>query len=404
MRCGLLGQHLGHSYSPQIHGMLADYEYSLFEKEPDELEDFLKNGAFDGLNVTIPYKQAVIPYLNDLTPIARELGAVNTIIRKNGMLIGHNTDLFGFHAMLQHSGLSPAGKKCLVLGSGGASKVVQSVLRMYQADVIVISRTGENNYENIAKHRDASILINTTPLGMYPDTGISPVDLARFPALEGVLDLVYNPARTQLLLEAEERGLVAENGLYMLVAQAKSAAEFFTDTSICQKKVQEIHKTLKNQAENIILIGMPGCGKTTVGQLLAEKTGRTFADSDALIENLAQKTIPRIFAEDGEETFRKWETMALSQLGKQSGLVLATGGGCVTCEKNYPLLHQNGRIIYLRRALEQLPTDGRPLSQEISLQDLFEKRRNLYSRFADIIIDNNSTPCHAVDAIMEVIA
>lgn len=404
MRCGLLGQHLGHSYSPQIHGMLADYEYSLFEKEPDELEDFLKNGAFDGLNVTIPYKQAVIPYLNDLTPIARELGAVNTIIRNNGMLIGHNTDLFGFHALLQHSGLSPAGKKCLVLGSGGASKVVQSVLRMYQANVIVISRTGENNYENMANHRDASILINTTPLGMYPDTGVSPVDLAQFPALEGVLDLVYNPARTQLLLEAEERGLIAENGLYMLVTQAKSAAEFFTDTSICQKKVQEIHKTLKNQAENIILIGMPGCGKTTVGQLLAEKTGRTFADSDALIENLAQKTIPRIFAEDGEETFRKWETMALSQLGKQSGLVLATGGGCVTREKNYPLLHQNGRIIYLRRALEQLPTDGRPLSQEISLQDLFERRRNLYSRFADYIIDNNSTPCHAVDAIMEVIA
>lgn len=404
MKCGLLGQHLGHSYSPQIHAMLADYEYSLFEKEPEELEYFLKSDAFDGLNVTIPYKQAVIPYLDKLTPIARELGAVNTIIRKNGMLIGHNTDHFGFHAMLQHSGLSPAGKKCLVLGSGGASKVVQSVLRMYRADVIVISRTGENNYENIAKHQDAAILVNTTPVGMYPDVGVSPVDPGLFPALEGVLDLVYNPARTQLLLDAEERGLIAENGLYMLVAQAKAAAELFTDTPVLQKKIHEIHGVINRKAENIVLIGMPGCGKTTVGKLLAEKTGRTFADSDALIEELAQKTIPCIFTEDGQDSFRKWETMALSQLGKQSGLVLATGGGCVSREENYPLLHQNGRIFYLNRALEQLPTDGRPLSQEISLQDLFESRRNLYLRFADHIIDNNGTPCQAADAIMEVIA
>lgn len=403
MKCGLLGQKLGHSYSPQIHNLLANYEYALFEKEPEELEDFLRHGDFHGLNVTIPYKKTVIPYLDALTPIAAQLGAVNTIVRREGKLVGHNTDHFGFHFMLTHSGLSPAGKKCLVLGSGGASQVAVSVLRQWEANVIVISRTGENNYENLSQHSDAAIIVNTTPVGMYPHTGVSPVDLNLFPHLEGVLDVVYNPARTQLLLDAEERGIVAMNGLGMLVAQAKEAAEWFTATPIPDEKIAQIHAILRSQTENIILIGMPGCGKSTIGKLLAQAMGKQFADADTHIEGLAGKTIPQIFAEDGEEAFRTWETKALGELGKQSGLVIATGGGCVTKDRNYSLLHQNGTIFWLQRNLGALPTDGRPLSQKDKLTDMYQIRKPMYEAFADHILDNNGTPEAAVNSILEVI-
>ena len=261
MKCGLLGQTLRHSYSPAIHRCLGDDSYALFEKEPQELENFLRHGDFDGLNVTIPYKKAVIPYLDELTDTACKLGAVNTIVRrKDGSLLGHNSDYFGFQYLLRQTGLSVQGKKCLVLGSGGASATVCAVLREQGADTVVISRSGENNYENLALHRDARLLVNTTPLGMYPHNGVSPVSLSQLPQLEGVLDLIYNPARTALLLEAQARGLVAENGLSMLVAQAKESAEYFQNHPISDEKIREIHHNLKNQAENIILIGMPGCG------------------------------------------------------------------------------------------------------------------------------------------------
>jgi shikimate dehydrogenase len=205
MKYGLLGRKLGHSYSPVIHALLGDYEYHLYEVEPQNLEAFLHSGNWDGLNVTLPYKQAVIPYLDELTEVAQKLGAVNTIIRRDGKLIGHNTDYWGFHSMLECSGLSPAGKKCLVLGSGGASKVAQAVLREHGAHIVVISRSGEDNYVNLFQHNDASIIVNTTPVGMYPNTGISPVDLNHFPHLEGVLDVIYNPAHTRLMQQAEQR-------------------------------------------------------------------------------------------------------------------------------------------------------------------------------------------------------
>lgn len=387
MKCGLLGRKLGHSYSPAIHALLGDYEYTLYEVEPDNLADFLRNGDWDGINVTMPYKQTVIPYLDELTTIAKELGAVNTIVRRNGKLIGHNTDYFGFHSMIKCSGLSPAGKKCLVLGSGGASKVVQAVLQEFDAQVVVISRNGEDNYENLSRHSDAAIIVNATPVGMYPDTGVSPVNLGLFPQLEGVLDVVYNPARTKLLLDAEKRNIVAMNGLWMLVAQAKCAAEWFTGTSITNDKTAQIHAVLRDRMKNIILIGMPGCGKSTIGRLLAEQTGRHFVDTDALIEEMAQKNIPRIFAEDGEAVFRDWETKVLESIGKESGQVIATGGGCVTQERNYPLLHQNGTIYWLQRDVDKLPTDGRPLSKD--LEDLYRSRRGLYAAFADHVIDNN---------------
>lgn len=400
MKCGLLGRKLAHSYSPAIHALLGNYEYNLYEKEPEELEAFLRSSDWDGINVTIPYKQAVIPYLDSLTPIASEVGAVNTIIRRDGKLIGSNTDYWGFLSMVEKSGLSPAGKKCLVLGSGGASQVVQAVLRSKNANVVVISRSGENNYENLSRHADASVIVNTTPVGMYPNTGVSPVNLDGFPHLEGVLDLVYNPARTQLLMDAESRGIVAMNGLFMLVAQAKTAAEHFMDTTLSDTKLAEIHHSLRAQMENIVLIGMPGCGKSTIGRLLAEKTGKYFVDADTEIENMAQKTIPRMFAEDGEAVFRDYETKVLDALGKRSGLVIATGGGCVTKMRNYPLLHQNGTIFWLQRELDQLPTEGRPLSTDLAA--MYRTRAPLYAQFADHILDNNGTLDDAITAILEV--
>ena len=402
MKCGLLGRKLGHSYSPAIHALLGDYEYHLFEKEPHELESFLHNGEWDGINVTIPYKQTVIPYLDELTPVTKELGAVNTILRRNGKLIGANSDYWGFLSLLEQSSLSPAGKKCLVLGNGGASQVVQHVLRQKQANVVVISRNGNDNYANITIHEDAAIIVNTTPVGMYPNTGVSPVDLCHFPKLEGVLDLIYNPARTQLLMDAENCGITAMNGLWMLVAQAKCAAEWFTGAPISQEITSQIHTDIKGRHENIILIGMPGCGKSTIGRLIAEKTGKVFVDTDAEIEKLAQKTIPQIFSEDGEEVFRTWETQVLETIGKQSNLVIATGGGCVTKQQNYPLLHQNGTILWLQRNVDLLATAGRPLSVRSNLQTMYNARKDLYHRFADHAINNNHDPACTVAAILEV--
>ena len=403
MKCGVLGRKLGHSYSPQIHKHLGDYEFHIFEKEPEELADFLQNGDFSGTNVTIPYKKDVIPYLDEISPIAQKLGAVNIIVRRNGKLIGHNSDHFGFQSMVEKSGLSPAGKKCLVLGSGGASATVQAVLKDFGAQVVVISRSGENNYDNLHLHQDAAILVNTTPLGMYPHTGQAPLNVAQFPKLEGVLDIVYNPARTQIMLDAEKLGIPTMNGLWMLVAQAKEAAEWFTNSVISDEKIREIYEILRRQMENIVLIGMPGCGKSTIGKQLAEVTGKEFVDADEKIAQLAGKSIPEIFAEDGEEVFRSFETKALEELGKRSGLVIATGGGCVTKERNYPLLHQNGTIIWLKRGLDQLPTDGRPLSQAGDLAKMYEIRRPMYEAFADHAIDNNDSVTDTVRAIGELI-
>ena len=401
MKCGLLGRKLGHSYSPQIHGFLGSYTYSLFEKEPEDVEDFLRSGDFTGINVTMPYKKTVLPYLDELSPVARKMGCVNTIVRRNdGSLYGHNTDYFGFVSLVHHSCIPVAGKKVLVLGSGGASNTVVHVLTDLGAQPVVISRSGENNYQNLSRHADAAVIVNTTPVGMYPLTGVSPLDLQQFPRLEGVLDVVYNPARTQLLLDAEKLGLPNENGLWMLVAQAKEAAEYFTGTKISDTVIETIHRRLSAQMQNIILIGMPGCGKSTVGSLLAQRLGRVFVDADAQIPELTGKSIPEIFAQDGEESFRKWETLVLSEFGKQSGLVIATGGGCVTQERNYNLLHQNGQIFWLKRDLEVLPTDGRPLSQSNRLDDLYEARKGQYQAFADFIVDNNERTGETVAAIL----
>lgn len=402
MQCGLLGRKLGHSYSPQIHKFLGNYTYDLIECEPEDLESFFKENSCAGLNVTIPYKKDVLPFCDELTQTAQLLGSVNTIIRtEDGRRIGHNTDYFGFSSMLHRSGLQVAGKKVLVLGSGGASVTVCAVLKNEGANIVVISRSGKDNYENLIKHKDASVIVNTTPVGMFPNNGESPLSLDHFPDLEGVLDLIYNPSRTKLILDAQSRGLVACNGLWMLVAQAKESAQWFTGTSISNTVIETIHSKLSAQMKNIILVGMPGCGKSTIGQQLAQASGRQFIDADEAIVNDAGIGIPEIFEQYGEKGFRRIETRVLLQLGKLSGTVIATGGGCVTRPENYELLHQNGTIYFIKRDTKDLPMDGRPLSLSGDLQKMYEVRLPLYRAFADAEISNDKGIGDAVDMILK---
>ncbi len=405
LKCGLLGEKLGHSYSPQIHSMLADYEYKLFEKSPEELEDFLKSGEFDGLNVTIPYKKSVMPYCAELSPTAAQIGSVNTIVRRSdGSLYGDNTDAFGFENLIVHNGIEVKGKKALVLGTGGASVTAQAVLKNLGAsEVVVISRKGEDNYENIVKHADAEIIANTTPVGMYPNNGKAAVDLTQFPKLSGVLDVVYNPARTALLLQAEKLCIPCAGGLYMLVSQAKRSCELFTGKSIPDSEIDRIERVLSHQMQNIVIIGMPGSGKTAVSTMLAERLGRKIFDTDTIVSEKAGMTIPEIFAAQGEAGFRKLETEATAEVGKLSGNIISTGGGVVTVADNYELLHQNGVIVWIERDTNKLARDGRPISLSSDLNELYAARLPLYERFADIKADNNGDINDTVNAIMEMI-
>ena len=406
MICGLLGRKLGHSYSPQIHRQLASYRYDLFEREPEELADFLQNGEWQGLNVTIPYKKSVLPFCSAFSDTAREIGSVNTLLRRpDGSIYGDNTDAYGFAWLLQQSGMDPRGKKALVLGSGGASVMACWVLRRLGArEVLVISRSGENNYENLDRHADAELIVNTTPVGMYPRNGEAPVDLRLFPLCAGVVDVVYNPARTALLLQAESLGIPHAGGLGMLVAQAKRSSEIFTGSSIPDSRIEEIHHLLRREMENIVLIGMPGCGKTKIARALGEKLGRTVLEADEEIERQAGMPIPEIFRLEGEEGFRRRETRVLEELGKRSGAILSTGGGCVTRAENYPLLHQNGVIVWRKRDISLLSKKGRPISQSRDLGELYAERAPLYESFADEIIEETDTVAEAVEKILEVLA
>lgn len=402
LKCGLLGRKLGHSYSPRIHSQLGSYDYQLYEVEPDALARFLHSSDLSGFNVTMPYKKDVIPYLDRLTDVAKRLGAVNTVVRQpDGTLLGHNTDFYGFQSLVHRSGFAVSGKKALVLGSGGASNTVTAVLRDMGAEVIVVSRSGADNYESLHRHMDAAFIVNTTPVGMYPNTGTAPVDLRCFQHLEGVLDVVYNPARTRLLQDAASLGIPWANGLWMLVAQAKESAEYFTGAPIDDAVMETVYRTLSRQTQNIILIGMPGCGKSTVAQALAQITGRVVLDSDRKVEEIAGKTIPEIFAQDGEEAFRQLETQVLREAGKESGLIIATGGGCVTVAENEALLTQNGKIFWLQRSLDKLPTQGRPLSQSSALTELYARREGLYRTFCHCIVDNNAALSQTVAHILK---
>lgn len=400
--CGLLGEKLAHSYSPLIHSLLGDYPYALYETEATELEYFLSQKNWTGLNVTIPYKKTVFPFMSAIGKEAAQTGSINTIYKGcDGKLRGENTDVFGFIEMVRHSGITINGKKTLVLGSGGASAAVCYALKTMGIQPIVISRRGKNRYDNIEKHQDAQIIINTTPLGMYPYNGKAAVNLADFPNCSGIFDLIYNPARTALLLQAEALGIPHENGLYMLVAQAKKSSEFFTGKPISDEKTDEVYQKLSQKMQNIILIGMPGCGKTTFAKQLSQLTGRKVYDSDEEISQKYGCSPERIIQTQGEKAFRKIETEVLSNLSKRSSCIIATGGGVVTQAENYPLLHQNGMIIWLKRSLSNLETAHRPLSQQKGLDSLYRERLHDYERFSDMALDldTGSTPKDLIQMI-----
>ena len=398
---GLLGRKLGHSWSVPIHTALGCEGYRLIELEPEELEGFLRQSNIGGLNVTIPYKRDVMPFCDVIDPMAQAIGSVNTLTRRDdGKLYAFNTDAAGFCWMAERAGISFTGKKAVVLGSGGASLTAVACARKLGArEVVVISRSGENNYGNLCRHADADIVVNTTPVGMYPNTGVSPVDLTAFPRCSGVLDVVYNPRRTALLLQAEELGIPCSDGLPMLVAQAKAAEEHFFEKSIPDSENERILAMLRQECTNIVLIGMPGCGKTTVGQALAELTGREAIDIDQRIVERAGRSIPEIFAAEGEAAFRALEREVTAEVGKLSGKIILTGGGVVKDERNYAPLHQNGRIYHLLRALNVLPTDGRPLSRGADLSAMWVERAPLYARFRDAEIQNSGSVQDAAAAI-----
>ncbi|MDE7262642.1 MAG: AAA family ATPase [Oscillospiraceae bacterium] len=389
MEYGLLGEKLGHSFSPQIHKALADYEYRLYPTPPEAVGELFRRRAFKGLNVTIPYKQTVIPLCDEVDPRAAAIGAVNTVVNRNGKLTGYNTDIDGLIYLAKRAGVDMAGKKVVILGSGGTSHTARAAARELGAgEIVVVSRKGENNYENLSRHADAGVLINTTPVGMYPNAGASPVSLDAFPRLTGVLDMIFNPLRTALSMQAEARGIPAACGLPMLVAQAKRAAELFTGQAIGDNRTEEVLDGLLREVRNVVLIGMPGSGKTTVGRTLAKRLGKEFLDLDQLATERAGKPIPEIFAQEGEKAFRDLESAIVKEAGARTGCVISTGGGVVTRDGNYPPLHQNGVIVHLTRALDLLPKNGRPVSQSTDLGELWRRREPMYRAFADVTIDN----------------
>lgn len=392
-RYGLIGRKLGHSFSPRIHALLGDYRYDLIELEPEALGPFLQGDSFTGLNVTIPYKKEAMLACSQLSSAAERIGCVNTILRrKDGSLYGHNTDYDGLRWLLQWKKLPVRGKKVLILGSGGASLTARTVAADLEAgEIVVISRSGPDNYGNLARHRDAGLIINTTPVGMYPETGESPLDLAAFPALSGVCDLIYNPYRTRLVLDAARRGIPWASGLGMLVAQAKAASELFQGKALPESLVPEITEKISRQTRNILLIGMPGCGKSSLAALLSARLGRPLADVDKEIVRRAGKSIPEIFAQSGEAGFRSLEHQVLAEICRKSGLVIAAGGGAVTRPENHDLLRENSFVVFVRRSLDKLPTAGRPISQSRSLEDIYRERLPLYSALADWTLENNGT-------------
>lgn len=400
MEFALLGEKLGHSFSPQIHRALVGCDYQLLPTPPEAVADLFRRRDFRGLNVTIPYKQTVMPLCDEIDPRAAAIGAVNTVVNRGGRLTGYNTDIDGLIYLARRTGVDMAGKKVVILGSGGTGRTARAAAgELGAAEIVTVSRGGEDNYENLSRHGDAQVLLNTTPVGMYPNCGVSPVSLDAFPHLEGVLDVVYNPLRTALLLEARERGLPCSCGLPMLVAQAWRAEELFTGSAIPAETVEAVLAGLTAQLQNVVLIGMPGCGKSTVGRALARRQGKAFLDLDRLIEERAGKSIPAIFAQEGEEAFRTLESWAVREAGARTGCVISTGGGVVTRAENCAPLRQNGVIIHLTRPLDRLPTAGRPVSQSTDLQTLWERRRGLYAAFADRTVDNGGPLEETLDTI-----
>ena len=396
MDYGLIGAKLGHSYSPAIHAQLGDYDYRLVEQTEQESTELLARRDFKGLNVTIPYKKLAHSLCDALSDTAREVGCVNTlVVREDGSLYGHNTDIGGFIAMARRAGVEIAGKKAVILGSGGTSLTARTACRRLGArEIVVVSRSGPVDYDALYRdHADAQVLINTTPVGMYPKNGASAADLSRLPALTGVLDVIYNPDKTALILDAEARGLPCCGGLYMLVGQAREAAELFLGRAIPESETERIHRQLRDEALNMILIGMPGCGKSRVGQALAKRMGRTFVDLDGEIVRRAGTSIPEIFARDGEAGFRALEAQVVAEVCREKGQVVATGGGAILRVDNVRAMRQNGRLILLERRLDALSMDGRPLSKSAeALEAMWQARKEKYRAAANAAVDNNGAP------------
>lgn len=405
MEYGLIGEKLGHSYSQMIHARLADYRYELKEIAPERLDAFIEARNFRGLNVTIPYKQAVMKHCAELSPEAMEVGSVNTlIVRPDGSLFGHNTDIDGFIYMLRRGEIDPAGAKAVILGSGGTSLTARAALtRLGAREIVTVSRKGPVDYAALyAEHADAEILVNATPVGMYPKNGASPVELDRLPKVRGVADVIYNPEKTALILAAQAKGIPAVSGLSMLVAQAREAAELFAGRAIPAGRVEDIVSEIGAQTLNLILVGMPGCGKSTLGQAVAAALQREFVDCDAEIVRRAGKSIPGIFAQDGEGAFRALESGVLADVCRGHGLVISTGGGAVLRAENRDAMRQNGRVCLIRRALALLPRDGRPLSaSEDAVARLWEARRAAYETAADFPVENDGTVEEAAEKIRE---
>lgn len=408
MKYGCIGEHLGHSFSREIHALLGNTAYELVELPPETVGDFLKKRDFLGINVTIPYKQKVMPYLDEIDAAARAIGAVNTVVNRGGRLIGCNTDFGGMQALLAHAGVSLAGKKVLILGTGGTSRTALAVAKAAGAreTVRVSRRAGEGSvtYEQaLEEHTDAQVILNTTPCGMYPQIAETPIDVSRFPRLCGVIDAIYNPLRSRLVSAARARGIPAEGGLYMLAAQGVLAAERFFDTVYPVGVTERVWRTLNAQKENIVLTGMPASGKTSVGREIAAMTGRVFKDTDEEITRTHGMPIPEIFQRCGEAQFRAWERETIAELAAMGGAVIATGGGAILSEENVTALKQNGRLYFLDRDPALLAaTADRPLSS--TREAVFARYRERIERYratADVIVAGNGTVDEVANAVKE---
>lgn len=395
MEYGLIGEKLGHSFSKIIHEKLADYTYELCPLTKDELDAFMTAKQFKAINVTIPYKQDVIPYCDVLDDSAKRIGVVNTIVNRDGKLFGYNTDFAGFLYNLNAHGITLKDKKVMICGSGGTCKTVMAVAEYMGAkEILVVSRSKKENtvtYEECIHHKDVDVIVNASPKGMYPNHGESPLDLSNFPNCKAVVDVIYNPLKTRLLQQAEQLGMKAVNGLEMLAAQAKFAVEHFLSTEIEDDKIDQITLELLNQLTNIVFIGMPSSGKTLTGKALCKYIDKTFVDTDAVIVERSGMSIKEMFAQHGEAHFRKWEHDVIEELSQQNGLIIATGGGAIKNEENIQNLKQNGVVMFIDRDLEHLlVTDDRPLSKDANaVAKLYEERYPLYTKYGDLRVPNN---------------
>ena len=403
---GCIGKKLTHSFSKEIHMKLANYKYELIELAEEEIAKFFEDKAFAGINVTMPYKQTVIPYLDWVSDIARRIGAVNTIINKDGKLFGYNTDYYGMKALIERVGLELSGKKVLILGTGGTAKTAQIVAQdMGACEILTVSRrkTDENiTYEEaVTLHSNANVIINTTPLGMYPNLDSKPIDISYFSNLEGVIDAIYNPLCTNLVLDAKSRGIKAEGGLYMLVMQAVVAAEKFLDTKISKDVVDKVFRSIISSKQNIVITGMPGSGKSTVGKLL-NVDGFEFIDTDTEIEMRCGCTIKELINTKGEKYFRDLESEVIRNISSKNSQIISTGGGVVLREENVCRLKQNGKLFFIDAKLSRLcASESRPLSNtEDKLVKLYTQRIDIYKKTADIVVPDMDTPKAEADYIL----